>query len=185
MDTGTKIYQVDKHKQLIPLNNSMVNFSCFFEVKSKNSKPFNIGIAEQSSMDKPNQCKAVQDGYINGQIESDGQLKTYFLILKSTEPCECEVRIVLKPKDATTPPTTSPSQSGANPGGMSTPLESSREQSEIAKKTSYFTPKYIGAISAAFIVMYLVYRYRKEIFGKWADRDTRFGLAPSFSSTSF
>lgn len=178
MDTGTKIYQVDKHKQLIPLNNSMVNFSCFFEVKSKNSKPFNVGIAEQSSMDKPNQYKAVQDGYINGQIESDGQLKTYFLILKSTEPCECEVRIVLKPKDAT--------NSNPLPPPPPQDLHSGKfEQSAEIKETGYFTPKYIGATSVVFIVLYLGYRYRKEIFGKWARRDTRFGLAPSFSSTSF
>lgn len=104
MDNNTKTYQIDKHKQLIPLNGTAVNFSCFFEVKSKENKPFNITIVEQGDL-KPKKYKLVEDGYINGQLESDGQLKTWFLILKSQEPCECEVRVVVKPKEASEPPT--------------------------------------------------------------------------------
>ena len=99
MDASTKTYQVDKHKQLIPINGSMVNFSCFFEVTSKDKKPFNITIVEQGEI-KPKQYKLVDNGYINGKLESDGQLKSYFLVLKSQQPCECNVTIKLQPKEA-------------------------------------------------------------------------------------
>src|SRR5574344_298110 len=114
MDASTKTYQVDKHKQLIPINGSMVNFSCFFEVTSKDKKPFNITIVEQGEI-KPKQYKLVDNGYINGQIESDGQLKSYFLVLKSQPPCECDVRIVLKPKESNgeQPPQREPPQDHA------------------------------------------------------------------------
>jgi hypothetical protein len=98
MDTNTKIYQIDKHKQLIPLNGSTVNFSCFFEVKSKDNKPFQIAIVEQGEI-KPKQWKLAENGSINGQFESDGQLKSYFIVLKAQNPCECSVQIIVKPKE--------------------------------------------------------------------------------------
>lgn len=181
MDTGTKTYSVDKHKQLIPLNGSMVSFSCFFEVKSKDNKPFNITIVEQGEI-KPKQYKLVDNGYINGQIESDGQLKSYFLVLKSQQPCECDVRIVLKPKESNgeQPPQQEPPQDHA-------PQQPQHQQSPIdptvmvvnGGSESYFQMKYIIGISAAIIIVYLLYKYRRTIFSKFETKDI---LAPSTSS---
>ena len=192
MDTGTKTYQIDKHKQLIPLNGSTVNFSCFFEVKSKDKKPFNITIVEQGEI-KPKQYKLVDDGYINGQIESDGQLKSYFLVLKAQQPCECDVRVVVKPKEANNktqnngsssqPPPSSPVQPPIHnhiPPHPHTP----HPNMVIQKEESYFQMKYIIGISIALIVVYLLYRYRKTIFGKFSNNNNNV-LMPSMSNTSF
>lgn len=181
MDTGTKTYQIDKHKQLIPLNGNTVNFSCFFEVKSKDKKPFNITIVEQGEI-KPKQYKLVDDGYINGQIESDGQLKSYFLVLKAQQPCECDVRIVLKPKEVGKEPQPFPPQQP--PLQPSQPHSSPDPNLMVVQTTpeSYFQMKYIIGISAVLILIYLVYKYRKTIFGRFITKET---LARSISSTSF
>jgi hypothetical protein len=208
MDTGTKTYQIDKHKQLIPLNGTTVNFTCFFEVKSKDKKPFNITIVEQGEI-KPKQYKLVDDGYINGQIESDGQLKSYFLVLKAQEPCECDVRIVLKPKEANEPHTIPSTSASAQPSiqpnniaQLNTPLPQSAPYSNsntplpqsapypnmpqpnmvLQNKESYFQMKYIIGISLALIIIYLLYRFRKTIFEKFSNDNT---LRPSMSNTSF
>lgn len=193
MDTGTKTYQIDKHKQLIPLNGSTVNFSCFFEVKSKDKKPFNITIVEQGEI-KPKQYKLVDDGYINGQIESDGQLKSYFLVLKAQQPCECDVRVVVKPKEANNetqnngsssqpPPPSSPVQPPIQPNHMPPHPHPHTPHMVIQKEESYFQMKYIIGISIALIVVYLLYRYRKTIFGKFSNDNNT--LMPSMSNTSF
>jgi len=211
MDTGTKTYQIDKHKQLIPLNGSTVNFSCMFEVKSKDKKPFNITIVEQGEI-KPKQYKLVDDGYINGQIESDGQLKSYFLVLKAQQPCECDVRIVLKPKESNDQSQSQPQQqpppqqhnipnghvppnghipnghipnghipNGHMPNGHHPNMP--HPDMVIEKQESYFQMKYILGISVALVAIYLLYKYRKTIFGKLTTTDTT--LMPSVSSTSF
>jgi hypothetical protein len=181
MDTGTKTYQIDKHKQLIPLNGSTVNFSCFFEVKSKDKKPFNITIVEQGEI-KPKQYKLVDDGYINGQIESDGQLKTYFLVLKSQQPCECDVRVVVKPKEAgENVSQQQPHQHQQQPSNG--PIQPPPLDMVVQPPPeTYFQMKYIIGISATIIIVYLLYRYRKAIFEKLSTKDT---LMPSMSSTSF
>ena len=178
MDSGTKTYQVDKHKQLIPLNNDMVNFTCFFEVSSKDNASFNLGIVEQGTMDKPKQYKTVDNGYINGQLESDGQLKSYFLILKAPKPCECKVRIVLKPKEAN-----APQIQPQIPPDQLPPSQNIISNNDLSQpQTNYFQMKYIVGISAVLILIFIMYKYRKNIFGKFMTSDR---LAPSFSSTSF
>jgi hypothetical protein len=180
MDPSTKTYQIDKHKQLIPLNGTMVNFSCFFEVKSKDNKPFNITIVEQGEI-KPKQYKLVDNGYINGQLESDGQLKSYFLVLKAQNVCECDVRVVLKPKEAGNDQSsrqqpqspissTPPHQQQSVPPGL-----------VIVEPESYFQTKYIIGISVAAIIMYFLYKHRKSIFGQLTSNR----VMPSISSTSF
>jgi hypothetical protein len=172
----TKTYHVDKHKQLIPLNDSMAHFTCLFEVKNKNKTPFNITIVEQGDI-HPKQYKLVEDGYINGQIESDGLLKSYFLVLKAQQPCECEVKISLKPK---------PAPSNRPNGGTTTHSEEVRPpgvapnilvDTDIHKlrQESYFQFKYIAAISIIVICLYLLYKYRKNIF------NNKHVLAPSTS----
>jgi hypothetical protein len=174
----TKTYQVDKHKQLIPLNGSMAHFTCLFEVKN-NKTPFNITIVEQGDI-HPKQYKLIEDGYINGQIESDGVLKSYFLVLKSQQPCECEVKISLKPKPAHFDTSTGGRQgevqennsiphnascsAAASGAAASHPFES-RGYIEMKPQESYFQLKYIAGISILAIFLYLLYKYRKNIFG--------------------
>lgn len=187
MDTSTKTYQIDKHKQLIPLNGTMVNFTCFFEVKSTDKKPFNLTIVEQGEI-KPKQYKLVEDGYINGQIESDGQLKSYFLVLKSQEPCECNVRIILKPKEFNvnnnekSSPSTQSVQPPTQPVQPPTQPVPPYPSIHLKQQESYFQMKYIIGISVALIIIYIIYRYRKDIYKKFSFNDT---LMPSLSNTSF
>jgi hypothetical protein len=186
MDTGTKSYKIDQHKQLIPLNGSTVNFSCFFEVKSKDKKQFNVAVVEQSEM-KPKQYKLVEDGYINGQIESDGQLKSYFLVLKSQQPCECDVRVVVKPKesqnntkisdDGNDPPlSTEPNHPQPNQPTMTNP------PLVIQKPENYFQLKYILGISVILILLYVLYKYRKTISSKLFPKEN---FISSMSPSSF
>jgi len=191
---GTKTYQVDKHKQLIPLNGSMVNFFCFFEVKSKDKKPFNLAIVEQSET-KPKQFKLVEDGYINGQLDSDGQLKTYFLVLKAPQPCECDVRVIVKPKENESQQHSS-SQGIHPPSQFNTPemqpphfgaQQPQQPQNPIDgvvvnQGESFFQLKYIIGISVAIIIIFLLFKYRKTIFEKFKEKNT---LIPSVSNISF
>jgi len=184
MGSNTKTYQVDKHKQLIPLNGTTVNFACFFEVKSKGGKPFQMAIVEQGEL-KPKQYKLAENGSINGQFESDGQLKSYFMVLKAQEPCECNVQIILKPKEVKEqpqPPEPQPAPSFVHAQEHARPSTHTDDVMVVQKQESYFQPKYIIGISLAIIAVYLLYRYRKAIFGKLVSKDT---LAPSFSNTSF
>lgn len=153
MDADTKIYHVDKHKQLIPLNNDMVNFSCFFEVTSKDKLPFKLGIAEQGSMDNLKEYKNVDSGYINGQIESDGQLKSYFLVLKAASPCECAVKISLTPQHSSS--SHSPSHSPSHP-----PSHQILESSPVA------TWKYVLGVVAVAMLVYLLYKNKDRLFGR-------------------
>jgi hypothetical protein len=153
MDTGVKNYQVDKHKQLIPLNGNAAGVTCFFEVKSKDKKPFNIAVVEQGEM-KPKQYKTVEDGYINGQIESAD--KTYFLVLKAPETCECEVRIVIKQSEQLP-------QSSSETIGKSSINQNLGENMVIQHPESYFKFKYIALISIIVIIIYLIYKYRNTI----------------------
>lgn len=168
MDTGSKIYHIDKHKQLIPLNGNVVNFSCFFEVKSKDKKPFNITVVEQSDT-KPKEYKLVENGYINGEIESDGQLKSYFLILKSQQPCECEVRVIVKPKEKEDGK--QPSHAPIIQQPLHNPIQQQSSQAPIIQQplhdhivqkdeaNSMFSMKYIIGILIFLIMVYFIYKY--------------------------
>jgi hypothetical protein len=212
MDTNTKIYQIDKHKQLIPLNGATVNFSCFFEVKSKDNKPFQIAIVEQGEI-KPKQWKLAENGSINGQFESDGQLKSYFIVLKAQNPCECNVQIIVKPKETTSqlpPPHYSTLADDSTNSGLGPELSPRRplvvggtdrhsdpnkgkagnlppffKETGVDlvqnKPESYFQLKYVVGISVAIIFVYLLFKYRKTIFGKFAKEN----FAPSISNSSF
>lgn len=179
MDTTSKKYKIDKHKQLIPLNGTVVNFSCFFEVTCKDKKPFNVTIVEQNDL-KPKQYKLVDNGYINGQIESDGQLKSYFLVLKAQqEPCECDVKVVVKPKENNTQPqpplSAQPETTAEERGGIE---HGQRLEFVPSQPMSYFQPKYIIGISGVLVVLYLLYRYRQTIFK--FEKKVETSLSPSF-----
>ena len=162
MEPTTHIYQIDSHKQLIPLNGVIANFSCFFEVRSKDEKPFYLTIVDESEL-KPKEYKSVDSGYINGTIRSDGTLKTYFLVLKSKDPCECEVKITLQAENGfkETWETPTASASDTTPIAINNNLEK-----QATTSTSLFQLKYIIGISVILIVVYLIYRYKKIIFKK-------------------
>lgn len=160
-----KTYQIDRHKQLIPLNGNVPHFTCFFEVKSKDKKPFNITVVEQGEI-KPRQYKLVNNGYINGQVESDGYPKTYYLVLKSPEPCECDVKTVLK--------------HGSAQPNISTPLSTTPNSKLMVVKQpeSLFQLKYILGVSAILVGLWFLYKYYRK-------KNTPTVVVPSVSTCSY
>ena len=91
-----KTYSVSKVKQLIDLNGDSVNFEVSFKVSSHNKEPFEILVVDQATLDSnPNlQYKSVTDGVISGKVRKDKNVyQNHFIILKSNNPCECDVEI--------------------------------------------------------------------------------------------
>jgi hypothetical protein len=164
--SASNVYQVNKHAQLIPLNGAVVNFKCFFEVQSKHNKPFNLAIVEDTNL-TPKQYKAVDDGKINGTVESDGRIKSYFLVLKSVEPCDCQVRVVLHPVIEHQNPAAKAASSTAPVVVDSSPPEASDFKSYIVG----------GLVVAGAILVALA--YKKNFFPK------KGSLMPSDSSSYF
>lgn len=98
-DNGGQIqtYNVDKRHQLVPINDeSTVDFSSFFEVQSVDNAAFEMTIVEQGDL-QPKNYRAVEKGYVNGSLKSDGDPKIYFLVLRSNQPCVCKVKVTLEP----------------------------------------------------------------------------------------
>ena len=95
----TKTYTVNQIKQLIELNENKTNFSLTFDVKSKDGSPFKVLVISEADLNsgKPLNYQDVKDGYISGKVENDkGVFQTYFLLLKSDNPTECDVTIDIK-----------------------------------------------------------------------------------------
>ena len=91
-----KTYSVSKVKQLIDLNGDSVNFEVSFKVSSHNKEPFEILVVDQATLDSdPNlQYKSVTNGVISGKVRKDKNIyQNHFIILKSNNPCECDVEI--------------------------------------------------------------------------------------------
>lgn len=91
-----KTYSVSKVKQLIDLNGDSVNFEVSFKVSSHNKEPFEILVVDQATLDSdPNlQYKSVTNGIISGKVRKDKNVyQNHFIILKSNNPCECDVEI--------------------------------------------------------------------------------------------
>jgi len=110
MTTNRQIYQIGKIKKLIDLNGDTTNFDISFRVSSRNKEPFNLLVVDQTTLDNtPNlEYKKIENGTISGNIVQDKNIyQNYFLILKSENPCECEVEITKKelPKKIPPPPT--------------------------------------------------------------------------------
>lgn len=112
MSVQKNTYQLTKTKKLIDLNGDMTNFEISFKVTSKDNKPYDILVVDQSTLDNENstlQYKRVQ-GEISGNVSSDkNQFQNYYLILKADEPCECEIELVKKELALTPPPPPPPS----------------------------------------------------------------------------
>jgi len=91
-----KTYSVHNTNQLIDLNGGLTNFQAGFKVKSQNAIPFELLVVDQETLDNnPNiEYKKVESGEISGEVVNDtGKFQDYFLILKSSTPCKCEVEI--------------------------------------------------------------------------------------------
>lgn len=92
-----KTYTLSKVKQLVDLNGSSVNFDVNFTVVSKDSKPFQVLVVDQTTLDNnPTlEYKMVTEGQISGNVRNDKNVyQNHFLVLKADTPCECEVEIV-------------------------------------------------------------------------------------------
>jgi hypothetical protein len=107
MSVDKKTYTLGKIKKLVDLNGDTVNFDINFRVKSKNNQPFEMLVVDQTTLDSnPNiEYKKVVNGEISGNLVHDKNIyQNYFLILKSENPCECEVEIQKKELPKTPPP---------------------------------------------------------------------------------
>jgi hypothetical protein len=89
-------YQLNKIKQLIDLNGDKVNFELNFFVKSTNNAPFEAIVLDQETLnsEQPIEYKNVDTGELTGNIVWNKNIyKNYLLVLRSKDPCECEVTI--------------------------------------------------------------------------------------------
>lgn len=92
-------YNLNKVRQLIDLNGDTTNFEISFKAVSKNREPFDILIVDQTTLDNtPNlEFKKAVNGEIAGNIVQDKNIyQNYFMVLKSDNPCQCDVEIVKK-----------------------------------------------------------------------------------------
>jgi hypothetical protein len=84
-------------KQLVDLNGSSVNFDVNFTVSSKDKKPFQVLVVDQTTLDNnPSlEYKMVVEGQISGNVRNDKNVyQNHFLVLRSDTPCECDVEII-------------------------------------------------------------------------------------------
>ena len=99
MSVTTQSYNLGKIKQLVDLNGDSTNFDLTFNATSKDGKEFEALVVDQTMLDNdPNpQYKKAEKGTISGNIVADKNVyQNYFLLLRSTEPCEVEVKLVKK-----------------------------------------------------------------------------------------
>ena len=92
-------YKVNKIRQLIDLNGDKINFKLTFTVISLKKQPFYALVVNQATLDAGSELdyKHVTNGSITGEIVSDKNVyENYYLILKSDEPCDCDVKIDIK-----------------------------------------------------------------------------------------
>jgi len=92
--SSKKTYKVNKIRQLIDLNGDKINFKLTFNVVSP--KPFYALVVNQETLDSGSELdyKHVKNGSITGEIVSDkNKYENYYLILKSDDPCDCDVKI--------------------------------------------------------------------------------------------
>jgi hypothetical protein len=159
-------YQVDKQQQLVRINDeNRLHFSCFFEVKSDNDKPFQLAVVEQSDI-KPKKFETVQSGYINGNLVSDEQGGMYFLVLKAQQPCECKVKFTFKerpPQSSKRSSQQSPRQQSSNSQDRSSFRQSSIQPSSttVGSGTTYI--KYVAGAVLLLVVVYLILKYGSKI----------------------
>jgi hypothetical protein len=91
----TKTYILNKTQQLIDLNGDITNFDLKFTATTKDNSPFQIVVADQTTLDNSNlDFKDATSGTISGNIVADKNVyQNYYLILKAENQCECDVTI--------------------------------------------------------------------------------------------
>jgi hypothetical protein len=97
--TTVQNIKLNSIKQLLDLNGEKVNFDLTFEVVSKDKVPFETLVVTQKMLDsdEPLEYKKITEGIIQGNIVSDkGLYDNYFLVLKSKDNAECQVKISIK-----------------------------------------------------------------------------------------
>lgn len=96
--TTVNNYNLNNHKQLIDLNGDTINFDITFTVTSKENSEFELLVVDQATLDNnPSLEYKHVKGIISGNIISDKNVyQNYFLILKSENPCDVEVKIEKK-----------------------------------------------------------------------------------------
>jgi len=96
-----KNYSVTKTKQLIDLNGETVNFKLTFDIKSKNNEPYQVVVVNENNLQSEDdfkfEYKLVNNGIISGEIVADSDVyQNYYLLIKSDNPCECEVTLKIE-----------------------------------------------------------------------------------------
>lgn len=94
--TTRKTYAIGNMKQLIDLNGDTTNFEINFKVTSQQREPFDILVVDQATLDSNPDLtyKTADKGEIAGTLKHDKNLyQNYYLILKSSAPCSCDVEI--------------------------------------------------------------------------------------------
>lgn len=107
MTSNKKTYNVGKTKQLIDLNGDTTNFNIKFAVVSKNGAPFDIVVADQTTLDNSANLdyKKAGNGQMSGELKQDKNVyQNYFLVLKADQPCQCDVEIIKEEIPANVPP---------------------------------------------------------------------------------
>lgn len=107
MTSNKKTYNVNKTKQLIDLNGDTTNFNIRFSVMSRNGAPFDIVVADQTTLDNSINLdyKKAGNGQMSGELKQDKNVyQNYFLVLKADQPCQCDVEIIKEEIPANIPP---------------------------------------------------------------------------------
>ncbi len=93
-------YDITQFKTLVDLNEGLQLFELSYNISSTNGKPFKMVIVSESTLNsgKPLEYKDVIDGQIEGKVFNDNPRinETYFAVLQSDEPTECEVNTVIQ-----------------------------------------------------------------------------------------
>ncbi len=90
------IYNLATTKQLIDINHDAVNFQCQFSVASKDGKPFQASVVNQSILDNSDQFdfQDVDDGHFSGDLRADRNVyQNFFLLMKAPAPTAVEVTL--------------------------------------------------------------------------------------------
>ena len=99
MTSVSRTYQVNNIGQLVDLNGDTTNFDITFKVVSKNREPFDIIVADQTTIDNSPELhyNRANQGEMSGHIVQDKNVyQNHFLALRSDQPCECTVEITKK-----------------------------------------------------------------------------------------
>lgn len=91
-----KLIHVNTTRQLIDLNGNKINFELNFSVKSLNKDiPIYVIVVSQNTLDTNEnlEYKKVFDTITGSILSNEGIYQSYYLILRSDEPVDCEVKV--------------------------------------------------------------------------------------------